>query len=258
MKCSDIEAAELTELQRKQYVNLKLAIRSNLSMCVKISMYLKGYRNKYKVEYCYKDDKVINLFDFDEKELFNTSDIGRSSLYRSEIGRLMEEFKVFDKLQVELNIEKKSFERKVMEAIEDFYEYEFKDQFRKKQYRAYLQHEKKDEFIRDMIYYEEEFEETFNDEEHFKKWYINLINYNYDTKFTTYNEAKRFLKSQGWKKNSGEKKANPFHLTKEEDELFQEVLKAGFTKLAKQYHPDLNGDAEKMKLLNSLKEKLIK
>lgn len=51
-----------------------------------------------------------------------------------------------------------------------------------------------------MIYYEEEYGETFNDEEHFKKWYINIINYNNDTKFTIYNEAQRFYKSEGWNK----------------------------------------------------------
>lgn len=219
---------------------------------------LKGYRNQYSINYCFKDGENIFLFSFDEKEMFNTRETGTSSFYRSDIKSLLEKFKVFDKIQSNLNIEKNTFERMIIHAIEDFYEYEFKDQFHKTQYRTYLQHEKKDEFIRDMIYYEEEFEETFNDEEHFKKWYINIINYNYDTKFTTYNEAKRFHKSQGWKNINKEKNSDPYHLTKKEDELFHEVLKSGFTTLAKKYHPDLNGDNEKMKLLNVLKEKFKK
>lgn len=144
----------------------------------------------------------------------------------------------------------------VIEAVEDFYEHEFKDQFNKSQYRVYLRKEK--EIVKDMIYYEEEFGGTFNDEEHFKKWYINIINYNYNTKFDTYNETKRFHKSEGWEKMKGENNSNPYGLTGEEEELFQDVLKAGFTKLAKRYHPDVNENNEKMKLLNALKEKIKK
>lgn len=227
-------------------------------MCIKISKYLKGYRNKYTVDYCFEDDKIIHLFDFDEKEVFNTRENGNSSFYRSVISSLLDEFKVFDNLQDKLNMEKKSFERIVIEAVEDFYEHEFKDKFTKNQYRIHLRKEKEEEIVKDMIYYEEEFGETFNDEEHFKKWYVNIINYNYDTKFTTYNEAKRFHKSEGRNKPKGEKNSNPYGLTAEEEELFQEVLKAGFTKLAKKYHPDVNGDNEKMKLLNALREKIKK
>lgn len=227
-------------------------------MCIKISKYLKGYRNKYAVDYYFEDDRIIHLFDFDEKEVFNTGQTGNSSFYRSEIRSLLEEFNVYENIQDKLNIEKKSFERMIMEAVEDFYEYEFKDQFNKNQYRVYLREKKENEIVKDMIYYEEEYGETFNDEEHFKQWYINIINYNYDTKFTTYNEAQRFHKSEGWKEKKGEKKTNPYGLTPEEEELFQEVLKVGFIKLAQKYHPDVNGDNEKMKVLNALKEKFKK
>lgn len=143
-----------------------------------------------------------------------------------------------------------------MQSIEDFYEHEFKDQFNKTQYRIYLRKRKQNDVMEDMIYYEEEFDETFIDEEHFKKWYINIINHNYNTNFTTYNEAKRYQKTEGWKKSNNKDTSNQYGLTKEENELFKEVLKAGFIKLAKKYHPDKNGDTEKMQLLNSLKEKL--
>lgn len=227
-------------------------------MCIKINKYLKGYRNKYAVDYHFEDDMVIHLFDFDEKEVFNTGQTGSSSFYRTEIRSLLEEFKVYEKIQDKLNIEKKSFERMIMEAVEDFYEYEFKDQFTKNQYRAYLRKEKENEIIKDMIRYEEEYGETFNDEEHFKQWYINIINHNYNAKFTTYNEARRFHKSEGRKIFMDKKKSNSYDLTPEEDELFQEVLKAGFIKLAQKYHPDVNGDNEKMKVLNALKEKFKK
>lgn len=227
-------------------------------MCIKISKYVKGYRNKYAVDYYFEDDRIIHLFNFDEKEVFNTGQTGSSSFYKSDIRSLLEEFKVYEKIQDKLNIEKKSFERMIMEAVEDFYEYEFKDQFTKNQYRIYLRKEKENEIIKDMIHYEEEYGETFNDEEHFKQWYINIINYNYNAKFTTYNEARRFHKSEGWKVFMGEKKSNSYDLTPEEEELFQEVLKAGFIKLAQKYHPDVNGDNEKMKILNALKEKFKK
>lgn len=227
-------------------------------MCIKISKFLQGYRNKYGVDYYFEGGKAIHLFAFDERQIFNTGQTGNSSFYSSSIRDLLTEYKVFEKLQNELNMEKNSFERMVIEAVEDFYEYEFKEQFYKTQYRRYIRTQKEEEIFKDMVRYEEEFDETFNDEEHFKKWYINLINYNYDTNFTTYNEAKRFQKSEGWKEIRGEKKSNPFNLTQEEDELFQEVLKAGFIKLAKKYHPDVNGDNEKMKLLNALKEKFKK
>ncbi len=227
-------------------------------MCIKISKYLKGYRNKYAVDYCFEDGGIINLFDFDEKEIFNTGETGSSSFYKSDIRSILDEFKIFDKVQDKLNMRKKSFDQTVIYAVEDFYEHEFKDQFSKNQYRMYLRKKKENEIIKDMIYYEEEYGETFNNEEHFKKWYINIINYNYNTEFTTYNEAQRFQKSEGWKKLKGNKNSNPYGLTAEEDELFQELLKAGFTKLAKKYHPDVNGDAEKMKLLNALKEKIKK
>lgn len=225
---------------------------------IKISKCLKGYRNKYAVDYYFEDDRSIHLLDFDEKEIFHTGETGSSSFYRSDIRNLLEEFEVFDKLQDKLNIEKRSFERMIMEAVEDYYEYEFKDDFSKDQYRSYFRKKKQNEIIQDMIYYEEEYDENFNDEEHFKKWYINIINYNYDTRFTNYNEARRFHKSEGWKKLREENNSNPYDLTPEENELFHEVLKTGFTKLAKKYHPDINGDNEKMKLLNSLKEKIIK
>ncbi|SFC13923.1 hypothetical protein [Clostridium uliginosum] len=227
-------------------------------MCIKISKYLKGYRNKYAVNYSFYDESIIHLFDFDEKEVFNTSETGSSSFYRSEIRSLLNEFKTFDKVQDKLNMEKNSFERMIIEAVEDFYEHEFKDQFNKNQYRVYVRNKKENEIIQDMIYFEEEYDKTFNDEEHFKKWYIEIINYNYNTKFTTYNEAKRFHKSEGWKQLKGENNSHNYGLTPEEDELLQEVLKIGFTKLAKKYHPDVKGDDEKMKLLNSLKEKIKK
>lgn len=227
-------------------------------MCIKISKYLKGYRNKYAVHYFLEDDGISHLFDFDEKEIFNTRETGSSAFYRSEIRSLLDEFKVFEKLQDKLNMEKKSFERLVIEAVEDFYEHEFKDQYNKRQYREYLRNQKENEIVKDMIYYEEEYDQIFNDEEHFKKWYVNIINYNYNTKFDKYNEAKKFHKSEGWKKIKGESNSNPYGLTADEDELFQEVIKAGFTKLAKKYHPDINGDNEKMKLLNALKEKIKK
>lgn len=227
-------------------------------MSIKITKYLKGYRSKYSVDYLLQDDKSIHLFDFDEKEVFNTRETGTSSFYRSEIRNLLNEFKVFEKVQDNFNMEKNSFERMVIEAVEDYYEYEFKDEFYKAQYRRYIKKQKEEEVFKDMIRYEEEFSESFNDVEHFKKWYINLINYNYNTEFTSYNEAKRFQRSEGWKETKGEKRTNSFNLTQEEDELFQEVLKAGFTKLAKKYHPDVNGDNEKMQLLNSLKEKFKK
>ncbi|CAB1253033.1 conserved hypothetical protein [Clostridiaceae bacterium BL-3] len=225
-------------------------------MCVKISKYLKGYRNKYSVDYCSDNGNKIHLFDFDEKEIFHAEETGDSSFYRYDIMSLLEEFKVFDKVQDKLNVQKKSFERMVIESVEDFYEYEFKDNFTKNQYRLHLRKEKENEIIKDMIYYEEEYDENFNDEEHFKKWYVNIINYNYNTNFNTYNEAKRFYKSQGWKEINKQRNSNPYHLTAEESELFKELLKAGFTTLAKKYHPDVKGDSEKMKMLNSLKEKL--
>ena len=60
-------------------------------MCIKISKYLKGYRNKYAVDYCFEDGLIIHLFDFDEKEVFNTSETGNSSFYRSEIISLLKE-----------------------------------------------------------------------------------------------------------------------------------------------------------------------
>ncbi|AQS09652.1 hypothetical protein CLOBY_17830 [Clostridium saccharobutylicum] len=226
-------------------------------MSIKITKYKNGYRNKYAVNYFLKNED-IHLFDFDEKEVFYTGETGTSSFYRSDIRNLLEEFKVFDKIQDKLNIEKKSFERLVIEAIEDFYEYEFRDQFNKNQYRAYLRKKKENEIVKDMIYYEEEYDETFNDEEHFKKWYIEIINYNFNTNATTYSEAKRCHKSEGWSKMRGDKNSNPYDLTAEEEELFKEVLKAGFTKLAKKYHPDICGNNDKMKLLNSLKEKIKK
>lgn len=225
-------------------------------MCIKIKKNLKGYRYKYAVDYCYQDNSITHLFEFDEKEVFHTGNTGTSSFYRSDIKDLLNEFKVYNKVENKLNIEKKTLERMIIEAIEDFYEYEFKPQFIKKQYRAYLREEKKNEIIKNMIYFEEEYEENFNDEEHFKMWYINIINYNYNTKFTTYNEARRHHKCEGWKRLKDDEYANPYHLTSEESELFKEVLKAGFTKLAKKYHPDVNGDNEKMQLLNILKEKL--
>ncbi len=226
-------------------------------MCIKITKYLNGYRNKYAVDYCFEAEN-IHLFDFDEKEVFNTSESGSSSFYKSEIRYLLKEFNVFDKLQDKFDMKEENFERMLIHKIEDFYEHEFKDEFHKNQYRTYLRKKKENEIIEDMIYYEEEYEKTFNDEEHFKKWYIEIINYNFDSKCTTYNEAKRLHKSEGWKKLRGENNSNPFNLTAEEEELFKEVLKAGFTKLAKKYHPDLNGNDEKMKLLNSLKEKVNK
>jgi curved DNA-binding protein CbpA len=225
-------------------------------MCIKISRYLNGYRNKYAVDYCFEDGRIVHLFDFDEKETFHTSETGNSLFYRSDMRSLLDEFKAFDKVQDKLNMEDRSFERMVIEAVEDFYEYEFKDQFSKNQYRVYFRRKRENEIVKDMIYYEEEYGETFDDEEHFKKWYINIINYNYDTQFPAYNEAQRFHKSEGWKKLKGERSSNPYGLTAEEGELFQEILKAGFTKLAKKYHPDVNGDNEKMKLLNTLKEKI--
>jgi hypothetical protein len=227
-------------------------------VCIKINKYLKGYRNKYEVNYCLDNSRSIYLFDFDEKEVFHTGETGSSSFYRSDVRNLLEEFKTFDKLQDELNMEKKSFERMVIEAVEDYYEYEFKDDFSREQYRSYFRKKKQNEIMQDMIYYEEEYDEIFNDEEHFKKWYINIINYNYDTKCTNYNEAKRLHKSEGWKKLRGENNSNVYDLTTEEEELFQEVLKIGFSKLAKKYHPDVNGDNEKMKLLNRLKDKVKK
>lgn len=95
-------------------------------MCIKISKYLKGYRNKYTVDYCFDDNNIIHLFDFDEKEIFHTRETGDSSFYRSNIRNLLDEFKVFDKVKDKLNVEKTSFERMVMEAVEDFYEHEFK------------------------------------------------------------------------------------------------------------------------------------
>ena len=225
-------------------------------MCIKINRYLKGYRNKYEVDYCFEEGQILNLFEFDEKEIFHTSETGNSSFYRSDIRNLLEEFKVFEKIQDKVNIEKKSFERVIIEAVEDFYEYDFREQYSKNQYRMYLRKKKENEISQDMIYYEEEYGEIFNDEEHFKIWYVNIINYNYNTKFDTYNEAKRCHKSEGWKKLRGENKSNFYDLTTEESELFKEVLKIGFSKLAKKYHPDVNGDNDKMKLLNSLKEKI--
>lgn len=48
-------------------------------MCIKISKYLKGYRNKYVVDYFLEDDGIIHLFDFDEKEIFNTRETGSGS-----------------------------------------------------------------------------------------------------------------------------------------------------------------------------------
>lgn len=227
-------------------------------MCIKISKYLKGYRNKYAVDYFLEEDGIIHLFDFDEKEIFNTRETGSSAFYSSEIRSLLDEFKVYDTLQDKLNMQKKSFERLVIEAVEDFYEYEFKDKYSKSQYRSYLRKQKENEIVKDMIYYEEEYDQIFNDEEHFKKWYINIINYNYNTKFHIYNEAKRFQKSEGWKKMKCESNSNPYGFSAEEEELFHEVVKAGFTNLAKKYHPDINGDNEKMKLLNALKEKIKK
>lgn len=227
-------------------------------MCIKISKYIKGYRNKYAVDYCFEDGRIENLFNFDEKEVFNTGETGTSSFYRSDIRSLLDEFKTFEKLQDKLDMEKKSFERMVIHAVEDFYEHEFKDEFNRNQYRVYLRKKKENEIVRDMIYFEEEYGETFNDEEHFKKWYINIVNYNYNTKLTTYNEAQRFHRSEAWKKLRGKNNPNPYGLTTEEEELFQEVFKIGFTKLAKKYHPDVNGDNEKMKLLNALKEKIKK
>lgn len=225
-------------------------------MCIKINRHLKGYRNKYEVDYCLEEGIILHLFEFDEKEIFHISETGNSSFYRSDIRNLLEEFKVFEIIQDKVNIEKKSFERMIIEAVEDFYEHEFRDEFSKNQYRAYLRKKKENEILQDMIYYEEEYGENFNDEEHFKMWYVNIINYNYNTKFDTYNEAKRCHKSEGWKKLRGESKSNFYDLTTEEAELFREVLKIGFSKLAKKYHPDVNGDSDKMKLLNSLKEKI--
>lgn len=37
----------------------------------------------------------------------------------------------FEKVQDRLNMEKNSFERMVIEAVDDFYKYEFKNQFNK-------------------------------------------------------------------------------------------------------------------------------
>jgi len=236
---------------------MELDVRRDKSMCIKISKYLNGHRNKYAVNYCFNDG-IIHLLDFDEKEVFNTGETGTSSLYRSGIRSLLEEFKTFDKIQDKLDMENKAFERMVIEAVEDFYEYDFKDQFYKDQYRVYSRKNKENQIVKDMIYYEEEYGESFNDEDHFKEWYINIINYNYNTKFTLYNEAKRFQKSEGWEKMYGEKNSNPYCLTLEENELFKELFKSGFTKLGKKYHPDVKGDNEKMKLLNSLKEKFEK
>lgn len=225
-------------------------------MCIKINKYLKGYRNKYEVDYYFEEGEILNLFEFDEKEIFHISETGNSSFYKSDIRNLLEEFKVFENIQDKVNIEKKSLERMIIETVEDFYEYEFRDEFSKNQYRAYLRKKKENEILKDMIYYEEEYGENFNDKEHFKMWYVNIINYNYNTKFDTYNEAKRCHKSEGWKKLSGESKSNVYNLTTDEAEVFKEVIKIGFSKLAKKYHPDVNGDSDKMKLLNSLKEKI--
>lgn len=225
-------------------------------MCIKINRYLKGYRNKYEVDYCFEEGQILHLFEFDEKEIFHTSETGNSSFYKSDIRNLLEEFKVFENIQDKLNVEKKSFERLIIEAVEDFYEHEFRDKFSRNQYREYLRRKKENEISQDMIYYEEEYGEIFNDEEHFKEWYIKIINYNYNAKCITYNEAKRYHKFEGWKKLRGENKSNSYNLTTEEAELFKEVLNIGFGKLAKKYHPDVNGDSDKMKLLNSLKEKI--
>jgi hypothetical protein len=176
---------------------------------------------------------------------------GTSSFYTSDIRGLLEEFKIFEKVQNQLNMEKKTFERMILHAVEDFYEHKFKDNFLRQQYRGYLRKQKEDEIAKDMIYYEEEY-----DEEHFKKWYINIINYNYNTEFKTYNEAKRFQRSEGWNKRNKNINSSPYGFTEEEAEIFNELFKIGFNRLVKKYHPDASGDNEKMKLLNSLKEKI--
>jgi len=224
---------------------------------IKISKYLEGYRNKYSVDYFTEDQRNIHLFDFDEKEIFCTGEIGNSSFYTSTIRGLLEEFKIFEKVENQFNMEKKNFERMILHAVEDFYEHKFKDNFLREQYRNYLRKQKEDELAKNRIYYEEEFGETFNDEEHFKKWYINIINYNYNTEFTTYDEARKFHKSQGWKKRNENNHSSPYDFTEEETEIFNELFKIGFNRLAKKYHPDVSGNNEKMKLLNRLKEKII-
>lgn len=136
-------------------------------MSLKINKYLEGYRNKYSVDYCKENSVIIHLFDFDEKEVFNTGETGTSSFYRSGVRNLLEEFKVYEKVKDKLDMEKKSFERLVIHAVEDFYKYEFKDKFSREQYRKYLRKKKEAEIASDMIYYEEEYNETFSDEEHF-------------------------------------------------------------------------------------------
>ena len=81
----------------------------------------------------YLNDGIIHLLDFDEKEVFNTGETGTSSFYRSGIRNLLEGFNTFDKIQYKLNVDNKAFEWIVIEAVEDFYEYEFKGQFSKNQ-----------------------------------------------------------------------------------------------------------------------------
>ena len=227
-------------------------------MCINIKKYRKGYRNKYVVEYCCEDDRTINLFGFDEKEIFNITELGDSSFYKYDLERLLKELNIYNEEILSLNIEENVLKHMIIEAIEDYYEYEFKNQFKETQYRVYIKKRKETEITEDRIYYEEEFDETFQDNEHFKNWYVNLINYNYNTQLSTYNEAKRYQSSEAWKKIRGDIGLNNFKLTKDENELFQEVLKEGFKKLSKRYHPDSNGDNEKMKILNSLKERFKK
>ncbi len=231
--------------------------KGEFNVSIKVSKYLEGYRNKYSVDYFTEDEENIHLFDFDEKEVFSTGESGTSSFYTSTIRGLLEEFKIFEKVENQLNMEKKSFERMILHGVEDFYEHKFKDDFLRKQYRIYLRKQKEDELAKNRIYYEEEYGETFNDEEHFKKWYINIINYNYNTEFITYDNAKKFHKSEGWRKRNENNNVRPYGFTEEEAEIFNELFKIGFNRLAKKYHPDVSGDDGKMKLLISLKEKII-
>lgn len=64
---------------------------------------------------------------------------------------------MFENVKDELKMERRAFERIVIHAIEDYYEYEFKDLYNRKQYRTYLRQEKDNEIVRDMIYYEVSF-----------------------------------------------------------------------------------------------------
>lgn len=58
------------------------------------------------------------------------------------------------------------------------------------------------------------------------------------------------------KKLTGNINSNNLNLTNEEIEIFNELFRIGFTKLAKKYHPDVTGSDDKMRVLNTLKDKI--